>query len=414
MMHQTLNHQNRVKTEPNQTQVMTPFYNPNRKTDMAEAYKIMQLINENHQITVKYSHIKIVLAIYSIFNLTSKLRSTKILKYWKILFQNLSKYDIPTNAQHYEFICNRQQQLLQQGITKLTKYTIKIKKKFLLNLSYKLQLKRKLNTVFNRIGNQVYQNKLQSIINIFLYSKKEKSLLDNLSYYYCKKQIKKQEKMAIKFSSSTLFIKALNNKVLQYQISFFIKLIKPKESQSTISQVSQGEDFSINNNKIRAGEFELLEKRLNGICLLNSVIKKIFHNYFLILKLQDMNNSNRRVSIKSSIFSSQSRILRKLMKHRESIMELYQSTNDTEQSKKDQEQDDIILYKKNTMCQTHHPESLIKKRISIIQSSQKIEMTKRQSIDLKTIKIQNQKSKFLFIILICFILGVLMMLKIFQ
>ncbi|CAD8179096.1 unnamed protein product [Paramecium octaurelia] len=417
MIYSAFTLQKRSKTEPDNTIVGTPFNNPSisndQKTQISQVYKTIQLMNQSPRINIKYSQIKIVLAINSIFNLISKHRSTKIQKYTLILFQNLSNYKRATNAQNYEIQCHRQLQYFQ-GMSKLLINTVQIKKEYLFNVRHQLVMKRKLSKVFNRIDNQIYQSKLMVILKLLQQSKKDRSLLDNLSYYYCKKQVTHQENMAIKFASSTQIATAINKIVLKHQIRFFIKLIKSNKLQQSIKQIQLGESLPFNNRKVVVGEFELVERKLNSICLLNSVIKKKLQNYFFSLKLQDVNNSKRKVSIKSSLLNSSSSVLRKFMRQGESIIELYSSTNDTEQSKKDYEQEEIVLNKKKTLCQTQHPESLIKKRISIIHLSQKNDFNRKQSLELKTTKISKQKSIFQLIVPIFLIVGVLAIFIMFQ
>ncbi|CAD8102298.1 unnamed protein product [Paramecium sonneborni] len=417
MMHSTFNIKNRVKTDPNQNYIINSLYDSlisnNINTDIAQTFNTLHQIYHNSQINVKYSHIKIALATQSIFNLTLKFTSTKILYHKLILFQNLSNYQRIPRVNKYEFINNRQLQLFQ-GLNKLKLYTVLIQKKQLLNLSHHLLIKKKINNLFNRIAKQIYQNKLIAIFQLFYYSKKEKSLLENLNYYYSNKSIKDQERMSIKFASTTLFIQSINNKKLQYQSVFFIKLCEPAKLQQSIISSSL-EDISINYDNSRTEELEIAEKKLNAICIFNQVIKKVVKKSFLSLKLHNLNNFNRGQSNNSSILNSQSGILRKLIRSGESILELYQSTNNTEQSKKDQEQDEIILKRKQMMCQTHHPEPIIKQRISIfVQTSQKIEKTKRESQKFQTVIISKKKSKFLLFLLISIIFGIFLILRIVQ
>ncbi|CAD8102473.1 unnamed protein product [Paramecium sonneborni] len=413
MIHSTLNLKKKIKTEPTENYIINSIHHTikphNINTDMALAYHTLHQINYNPQINIKYSHIKIALAIQSIFNLTSKFRSTKILSYKLILFQNLSNYQTKLIMKKYDIIIDNQLQIFQ-GLNKLQQYTVLIQKTFLLNLNHQLLIKKRIGQLFNRISKQIYFHKIIALIQILQYSQQGKNFLENIQYYYNNSIIQNKEIMAIKFASTTLIIKSINNKRLQYQSIFFIKLTEPDKLQQFSIR-----DISINQgNSNKTGGFEIVENNLNAICLLNQVIKTILKKYFLLLKLQNLENISKRQSLKSSIFNSQSILLKKLIKSGESIMELYQSTNDTEQSKKDQDHDDIVLKRKKMMHQSDHSEPFIKKRISIIQQSQKLQPAQQQLFELKTITKSKTKSKLLWFNLIILILGAILIFRIFQ
>ncbi|CAD8123424.1 unnamed protein product [Paramecium sonneborni] len=326
--------------------LLISFQNSNFSIDNQKSqFPTSKTIQKYNQGLIRSHQVKIALSINTISEILSKYKSSKLQTYLYTLITHSKRLTFLQKNQkkNYLHISNRRIRTIfnYQNNTETSKLNHKIMLNHKIAQSFK---------IINRITySKIYQFKFSAFFRICAYQKFQYSSKDQSPLQFQIRKVNQQteEKLAIKFASTTLIINAINSKVLLQKLQFC--LILNFIHQSNFRNILRVDQQKIQlSNFYKNNEYEGVERKFKSICLLNLVLKKKLMQYLLILKIHSKDNKKRRTSLTSSILDSTSIIFDKLIKKGEMYIEFQQSTNDTELSKS--EIDDFNISKKQTNC----------------------------------------------------------------